>query len=141
MLRSSCDPRHPFRRRAAGAEQALEHFARIDLHGQRRGVRSPRQRVHVDAAVIAIARAEQAGVIFGRQFERRQYRFLAEMLRGDLIRGHTGVSVHALRRLRTHAAQPGSRTERVNSRRIGRPVPESTDDVHAGRGTVPEASG
>ena len=47
LLRGAARPEHP-----------LEYFARVDLHGQRRGVRPPGKRVHVNAAVIAVACAD-----------------------------------------------------------------------------------
>ena len=85
--------RRPLRRGAALAEHPLEHLPRIDLHRHGRGRRPPRQRVHVDAAVVAVARADQARLIFGRQLDRRQQRLLADSLRRNLVRRDPRVSV------------------------------------------------
>ena len=73
------DARQPLGRAAALAEHPLEHLARIDLHRHRRRRRAPRQRVHVDAAVVAVAGADQARVILGRELHRRQQRVLTDL--------------------------------------------------------------
>ena len=97
----------------AVAEQAVEHHARIDLHGQRRGGRAPGNRVHVGATEADVAGADQAAVILGGQFERRQRRFLADLLRGDLIDGDAGVNVGAIGALGVDAVQEHRRGARV----------------------------
>ena len=78
-VRAGCAPRG--RRRSAVAEQAIEDLARIDFHRQRRGGRAPGNRVGVGAAEADVAGADQAGHVFGREFERRQRRVLADFLR------------------------------------------------------------
>ena len=75
----------PLGRVVALAEQAGEQLARIGFHRQRRRRRAERNRSRVGAAVVAVAEAAAAAV-FGRDFERRQRRILADVLRGDLIR-------------------------------------------------------
>jgi hypothetical protein len=87
----------------------LEHLARIDLHRLRRRGRAPRQRVHVDAAVVDVARADEARVILGGELHRRQRRVLTDGLRGNLVGRDAGKGVDALRGLRAHAAQPRRR--------------------------------
>ena len=81
MLRSSWMRATRSAGAAALAEHPLEHLARVDLHRQRRRRRPPRQRVHVDAAVVAVARADQARVVLGGELHRRQRRVLADGLR------------------------------------------------------------
>ena len=120
MLRSSCDAREPLGRAAALAEHPLEHLARIDLHRQRRRRRAPRERVHVDAAVVAVAGADQAGVILGRELQRRQRRVLADRCAAIWSAVTPAKASDALRRLRTHAAQPRRRAQRVDGRGVGR---------------------
>ena len=114
---------------AALAEHPLEHLARVDLHRHRRRRRPPRQRVHVDAAVVAVARADQARLILGGQLHRRQQRVLPDPLRGNLVGGDAGVGVDALRRLRPHPAQPRRRAQRVHRGAVGGAVAEPADDV------------
>ncbi len=116
-------------RAAALPEHCLEYFARVDLHWQGRGRRSPGERVHVNAAVIAVASADQAGVIFDRQFHRRQNVILPDGQRRDLIRGYAGERVRALRWLGAHAAQPGCRAERMDRSGIGRAMSQAADDI------------
>ena len=76
-------------RAAAVAEQPLEHRPRIPLHRQRLRRAAPRQRVRVDAAQVAGARA---GVGRGvhRQLERRDLRLAGEMPREQLVHRHVG---------------------------------------------------
>ena len=130
MLRSSSLPRLALRRAAALAEHPLEHLPRVDLHRHRRRRRPPRQRVHVDAAVVAVARSDEARLIFGRDFNRRERGVLADRHRRDLIRRDAGIRVHALRRLRPHPAQPRRRAQRVDRGRVGGAMAEARDDVH-----------
>ena len=108
-------PRRALLGRAAVAEQALEHDARIGLHRQRRLRRQIRDR--------------RAG--FERELERRQRRLLADVPCRELIdrrrRGALTVG---------HAAQPALRRARViRGRRrcadIGGRKPEAADDVQA----------
>ena len=82
---------------ASLTEHPLEDLARIDLHRQRRRRRPPRKRIHVDAAVIAIAGADQPRMILGGELHRRQHRVLADLLRGNLVRRDSGIRVNALR--------------------------------------------
>ena len=124
-------PQRAIRRRSALPEHPLEGLARIDLHRHRRGVRAPRKRVHVNAAVVAIAGAQQRRVIFGRQFNRRQRRVLPDMLRRNLVRRDPRVRVHALGRLRPHSAQPSGRTQRMHRRAVGRAITQSAHDIQA----------
>ncbi len=121
----------PFRRRSALPEHSLEGLARIDLHRHRRGVRAPRQRVHVDAAVVAIAGAQQRRMILGGQLDGRQRRVLPDVLRRNLIGRDARVSIHALRRLGPHAAQPGGRAQRMHRRAVRRAIAQSAHHVHA----------
>src|SRR5882762_5672306 len=58
---------------------------RIDFHRKRRGGRLPGVRVRVRATEAYIARSDQAGHVFRRQLERRQWSVLAESGRGNLI--------------------------------------------------------
>ena len=76
-------------RAAAVAEQPLEHRARIPLHRQRLRRAAPRERVRVDAAQVAGARA---GVGRGvhRQLERRHLRLAGEVPREQLVHRHVG---------------------------------------------------
>ena len=76
------------------AKQAIEHHTRVDFHGQRRGGRAPRDGVGVGAAEADVAGADQAGHIFGGQFERRQRRVLADVRGGNLI--HRGARANVL---------------------------------------------
>ena len=58
MLRSLSQPCRPLLRRAAAAEQTLEHDPRIRLGKQRRRRRAPGDGVQVDAAVAVLAHAD-----------------------------------------------------------------------------------
>ena len=125
------DPRHPVFGGTARPEHPLEHFARVDLHGQRRGVRPPGERVHVNAAVVAVAGADQAGMVFNRQLHRGKDVVLPDGLRGDLIRGHARVCIAALGGLGPDAAQPSGRAERMDRGGIGRAMSAAADDGQA----------
>ncbi len=118
-------------RAAALAEHPLEHFPRVDLHRHRRRRRAPRQRVHVDAAVVAIARADQAGVILGGELHRREHRVLTDLLCGNLVGGHAGERVNTLSRLRPHTTEPRRGAERVDGGRICCAMAKSAHDVQA----------
>ena len=101
----------------AVAEQALEHRARIDFHGIRRGGSAPGNRIGVGATVAGVAAAGQAR-LFEADFERCQLRVLAEFLGGDLIRRNPGVDVRALGLLGMHAGEPGGAGARVVARAV-----------------------
>ena len=72
MLRCCSRRATPLLRRAAVAEQPLEHDLRIDLHRQRTRRRRPRNRVRVDAAVALAAVARVRARILDRELQRRQ---------------------------------------------------------------------
>ena len=82
-----------FARRAIGAaavaEQLLEHRARVELHRQRLRLAAPRQRVRVDAAQVAGARAG-VGRRIHRQLERGDLRLAGEVPREQLIHRDVG---------------------------------------------------
>ena len=78
---------------AALPEQTFKHFTRIDFHRVRRGRSAPRQRVHIDTAIVAVAGADQTAVIFSGEFQRGQRRVLTDHLRGELVGGDTGESI------------------------------------------------
>ena len=99
------DPLQAFFGVRAVAEQASEDHPRIDLHRQRRGWRAPRNRVHIGATEAYVARSHQPAEILGRQFQRRQRRLLADLLRCDLIDGYAGVNVRAIGALGMNAVQ------------------------------------
>ena len=90
---------------SAVAKQAGEDHARIDFHRQRRGGRAPRNGVHVGATEADVAGAHQSAEILGGQFERRQRRFLADLLRGHLIDGHARLDIGAIGALGVNAVQ------------------------------------
>ena len=52
-----------------------------------------------------VAGADQAAEVLGGQFERRQRRVLADLLRGDLIDGDARANVGAVGALGMHAVQ------------------------------------
>ena len=114
--------------RAAVAEESLEHHPRVVLHRQRRRRRPPRDGVQIDATVAVLAVADEAVEIDG-EFERRQRRAAAEMLRGQLVRGDPGPHVRALGLLRMHPVQPRRAGPRVLAvavpERLGLPVGEA----------------
>ena len=113
MLCSSLDALQALLRSGAVAEQAVENHARIDLHGKRRGGRAPGDRVHVGATEADVAGADQAAEILGRQFERRQRRLLADLLRRDLVDGDAGANVRAVGALGVNAVQENRGRARV----------------------------
>ena len=121
MLRSRSPARVALRRGARLAEQPLEHRARIDLHRQRRRRRAPGDRVGVGAAVSGRARADVAGEVLRRQFERREGRVLTDLRGHDLIDRDAGENVLGLRALRSHTGEPPCRADRVIATRRGRP--------------------
>ena len=103
----------------------VEDHARIDFHRQRRGRRPPRNRVHVGATEADVAGADQPAVVFGRQFERRQRRVLADLLRRDLIDRDAGAGYPRLRSAsgaRRSGIPPGSAYGRRRCRRALRPA-------------------
>ena len=104
----------------AVAEQAIEDHARIDLHRQRSGRRAPRNRVHVGAAEADVAGSHQPAEIFGGEFERRQRRFLADLLRRDLIDGDARLNIGAVGALGMHAVQEHRGRPRVIAAVISR---------------------
>ena len=79
--------------------------------GQRRGGRAERNGSRIGAAVIAIAEAA-AAVVVGRDFERRQRRILANVLRGDLV--GRGAGVRFLADGRVNAGEPGAGRKRMH---------------------------
>ena len=107
-------PVEPLFRRAAFAEQPLEHDARVVLGRQRRRRRLPRHRVHVGAAVARFALAAEDEIDFRRdQLHRRQHRVLAELRGRDLVGGRAVPDVRAFGVLRMDAGQPGGAGARV----------------------------
>ncbi len=129
MLRSSWRRDEPRGFAVALAEHPLENLARIDLHRHRRRRRAPRQRVHVDTAVVAIAGADQPGVVFRGELHRRQQRVLADDAGCDLIGRDTGVRIDALRWLRPNAREPRRGGKRVHRSRIGGAVVQAAHDA------------
>ena len=104
----------PLFRRAALAEQPLEHDARVVLDRKRRRRRLPRHRVHVGAAVARLALAAEHEIELRRdQLHRRQHGLLAELRRGNLIGRRAEADVGAFGLLRMHAAQPRGARARV----------------------------
>ena len=95
-----------------GAEQPLEHRARVVFHRQRCRRRAPGDRVHVGAAIALVARTEHLDRI-DRQLERRQLCLLAVLLRHDLVQGGAGADVGALGLLHVHPGEPGGCRTRV----------------------------
>ena len=115
-------PVEPLFRRAAFAEQPLEHDARIVLDRQRRRRRLPRHRVHVGAAVAGLALAAEDEIDLRRDhLHRRQHGFLAELRRSNLIGGRRQPDVGAFRLLRMDAVRATWRT-RACARRCRRPA-------------------
>ena len=110
------EARHP--RSGVGAlgcaEQPLEHGARVALARQRRALVAPGQRVGIHAAVTGIAGAERL-VAVERQLEGRQLRFLAQVLRRDLIHRHAGPDIGALGLLDVGGRQPRRARPRVTA--------------------------
>src|SRR5690606_4618236 len=105
-------------------EQPLKQLARIELHRQRRGRRAERDRRAIAAAVVAVARAA-ADRLLARDLERRERRFLADMLRGKLIGRDAAVRVVTYTRRDT--AEPCAGRDRVG-RAAGMAVLEPADD-------------
>ena len=107
------EPGHPVCRRGAFAvaEEALEHGARVDLAGQRAGLRAPRHR-HVRARVARVAVAGERRLL-ERELERRKLRLLAEFPCGDLVGRDTELEVGAAGLVRMHAGQPRGGRARV----------------------------
>ena len=99
-------PLAPLGRRAALAEEPLEHDPGMRFGRQRRRRRRPGQVVLVDAGVAVVALADHVHQVH-RQFERRQLGLLADLLRRDLIDRRAEVVVRALRPLRLRRAQEG----------------------------------
>ena len=101
----------------AAAEDLLERLARLELHRQRRRRRAERDRAAVAAAVGAVARGA-AAFLFGRDLERGQRRFLADVARGDLVDRDAAERRMALPRvLGTTARSPARSRARPSSRR------------------------
>ena len=124
--------RHAVGGAAALSEHALENLARIDLHGQRRGVRPPRNRVHVDAAVVAIAGTDQTGVIFGCRVRWKAAACPGRSSAAAILIGRdTRVGIGTLSRFRTNAAEPRGRAQRMHRRGVGSLMSQTADDVHA----------
>ena len=136
MLRSCCLRVDALGGIRALSEHPLENFSRIDFHRKRRRGRPPGKRVHVNAAVVAVACADQSGMIFGSEFHRGKQRVLADVLRGDLIGRDARIGVGTLRRFRPNAAEPRCGTQRMHCRRIRGLMSQTADDVHVLRGTV-----
>ena len=115
-------------RRAASAEQPLEHDTRVVLYRQGSRGRLPRDCIHVCAAVTRFALAAENQVDLRRNhFHRRQHSLLAELLRRNLIGRRSKPDVRAFGLLRVHAIQPRSRTRacaRRCRRRATRPASE-----------------
>ena len=101
-------------RAVGGAEQALEHRARVVLHRQRRGRRAPGDGVRVGAAIALIAGPEDLDRVDG-ELERRELGLVAESAGGNLIHRDAGPDVGTLGLLDVHAGQPGGRGPRVVS--------------------------
>src|SRR6266566_2433652 len=80
------------------AEEPLEKLARVDFHRQRRGGCPERDRGAVTAAVVAITTAPANTAPLGGNFERGKRRVLADVLGGNLIRGHTAIRILAFAR-------------------------------------------
>src|SRR4029434_8401147 len=80
-------------RTSAASKHAFENLAGIDLHWQRCSRRAPGKSVHVDAAVVAVARSDQARVVFSAEFERGQESVLTDLQCGELVGGYAGESV------------------------------------------------
>ncbi len=107
------EPGHPVCRRGAFAvaEEAFEHGARVDLAGQRTGLRSPRHR-HVGARVTRVTVAGE-GRLFECELERCKLRVLAELPGRDLIGRDTELEVGAAGLVWVHARQPRGGRARV----------------------------
>ena len=101
--------RHSLRVRAGTAEQALEHDARVDLHRHRRGLRRPRDGVHVGAGVARAAAADVAVEVLGRHLDRRERRVAADLLARSPDRPSAQAEVLPLGLLGDGAAQPRGR--------------------------------
>ena len=101
------------------AEEALEHDARIDFDGQRRGGTAPGDGVGVGAAIAGIAAAGERGA-FEAEFERGELGALAEFAGGDLVGGDAGVDADAFGLLGVDAGEPGGAFARVIARAVAR---------------------
>ena len=125
--------RSPLGRRAAFTEELLEHDARVVLHRQRRRRVSPRDGVHVDAAIAVLAVAHQE-VAVDRQLQRRQRRRPPELGGGDLVGRHPGPHVGPFGLLRVDAVQPGGRRPRMLAvavaERLGLPLGQPGEHHH-----------
>ena len=75
---------------AHGAEQVLEHRARVGLHRHRRVGVAPGERGAVGAAVAVLALAHQL-VGFQRQLERGELRVLAQGVGSELVHRHADL--------------------------------------------------
>src|SRR5262245_37406842 len=111
------------------AEQALEDRARVDFGRQRRSGRAPGQTVRVSAAITRIAIARLFAV-FAAEFERREARRFADLLRGELVNRNAVVNIRPGGLVRVRAGQEASGGARV----IARPIAQraATIERHAG---------
>src|SRR5690606_26699247 len=100
-------------RRAGAAEHTLERHARVDFHRQGLRLGGPRDRVHVRAAVTGDAAADIAGKVLRRELERWERRFLAEVLRENLVDRDADADVFRFGLLGDRAAEPAGRADRV----------------------------
>ena len=96
--RGCCGATSPARRALPGlsdsavAEQPLEQGARIENRRQRLRLASPCEIVRVGAGIARIAVARLTRV-FQAEFERRETRLLADLVRDDLIARDAGLDV------------------------------------------------
>ena len=119
-------------RAAGGAEELLEHGARVVLDRERRGRRAPGDRVRVGAARTAVAVAHHR-VRLDAELERGNLRLLRQLPRRHLVHRHRVEHVGAVRDLERHAGQERSRGARVVSAaldEVGRLVVEAADQQH-----------
>ena len=129
-------PRQPRRRvsAAAGAEQPLEHRARVVLDRQRGGRRPPRDGVGIGigAARTAVAVPDHR-VRLDAQLERRQLGFLLQLAGRDLVHRDRIGDVGPVRHLVGHAGQEGAGRPGVVAAaldEVGRFVVEAAADHH-----------
>src|SRR5262245_29711919 len=95
------------------AEHTIEDDSRVDLHGHRRGRRSPGNRVHVRATETHVTGTDEAAVVLDGEFERRQKRLLSDFLSSDLVDGYSCANIRAIRSLGVHTVEEHCRTSRM----------------------------
>src|SRR5262249_7818560 len=103
---------------ARTAEHAFEDHTRIDFHGERSGWIFPGDRVHVGTAVGRVTAADPSGEILCCQFERWEWRILANLVCDELIDRRAGAHIFCNSSEWNRTAQPCGNTDGVAVQRI-----------------------